>query len=95
MFDKKHINIYNRDAILISNLNSYSLRDTLECGQCFRHVCVRDEADYVEYMTVIFGKLIFVGQRNDSELIFTVSVMRILKIYAFRILRLIPITKKS
>ncbi|MBR2650145.1 MAG: DNA glycosylase [Clostridia bacterium] len=70
MFDKKTINIFGRDAILVSGLINYSLRDTLECGQCFRHVCVRDEDGYVEYMTVVKGKLIFVGQRNEGELIF-------------------------
>lgn len=82
MFNKKQINIAGRDAILVSGLGNYSLSDTLECGQCFRFLKLSPSEsgevnavgkmypDYVEYMTVAFDKLIFVGQRSRDELLF-------------------------
>ena len=71
MFEKKHIYIFGSDAIAVSGLGDYSLSDTMECGQCFRHVRLTpDGSEYVEYMTVASGKLIFVGQRSRDELIF-------------------------
>jgi N-glycosylase/DNA lyase len=82
MFDKKRASVGGRDALIIYGLEDYSLRDTMECGQCFRYMRLcpsedgfesdfaKENPGYTEYMTVAFGKLIFVGQRNDSELIF-------------------------
>ena len=82
MFDKKRASLFGRDALVISGLESYSLRDTMECGQCFRYMKIcpsedgavsdfcKENPGYTEYMTVVSGRLIFVGQRNDSELIF-------------------------
>ena len=37
MFDKKCALVGGREAIIVSGLKDYSLRDTLECGQCFRY----------------------------------------------------------
>ena len=78
MFTKNHVKIMGRDAIAVEGLSDYSLEDTLECGQCFRYVKIDRTAEggdeypegYTEYMTVAYGKLIFVGQRNRGELIF-------------------------
>ena len=82
MFAKKYINICERDALLISGIGNYSLKDTFECGQCFRHAAVSPSSDgsvnevgraypgYVEYMTVIGKRVILVGQRSEDELIF-------------------------
>ena len=82
MFTKKPIKICSREAILVEGLGDYSLSDTLECGQCFRFVKLSPSESgennavgaeypgYVEYMTVVGRALIFVGQRNRSELIF-------------------------
>ncbi len=75
MFTKKIANIRGREAILVTGLNNYSLTDTLECGQCFRFVKLSSDSDiqneyFVEYMTVVRDRLIFVAQRNCDELIF-------------------------
>ena len=78
MFRKNHVKIFGREAIIAEGLSDYSLEDTLECGQCFRYVRTDTDREggeeypngYREYMTVAYGKLIFVGQRNRSELIF-------------------------
>lgn len=82
MFTKKMINFDGREALLIEGLEDYSLVDTFECGQCFRHVRLTPDSEarcspiageseyYVEYMTVVGERLVFVGQRNRSELIF-------------------------
>lgn len=70
MFSKKNELYRGREATVISGLGNYSLRDTLECGQAFRYERVVDEGDYVEYLTVAYGKIISVGQRQPGELIF-------------------------
>lgn len=82
MFEKKRTNIAGRDAIIAMGLGNYSLVDTFECGQCFRFVKLSPSdtgeeneigklyPGYVEYMTIVKDKLIFVGQRDRDELIF-------------------------
>lgn len=70
MFRQKRERMGERDALVISQLGDYSLEDTLECGQCFRHRLTKRQGDYVEYMTVIGGELVFVGQRRAGELMF-------------------------
>ena len=70
MFDKKRLKIEGREAIVLSGLGTYSLRDTLECGQCFRHVLIEERDDgYVEYLTVVGNVLLTVAQRKVGELI--------------------------
>ncbi len=82
MFNKIQTNIGGREAIVASGLCDYSLRDTLECGQCFRFVKIsetengekcalcREYPEYVEYMVTLSETLVFVAQRNREELIF-------------------------
>ncbi len=81
MFDKKREKIEGREAIVVTGLGSYLLTDTLECGQCFRHVRLHPATGsqnrlgeiydgYVEYMTVVGEELVFVGQRARGELLF-------------------------
>ncbi len=74
--------IENRDTIIVTGLGDYSLADTFECGQAFRFIRISPDGEgeinsigeryenYVEYMTVVGDKLIFVGQRERGELIF-------------------------
>ena len=70
MFIKKREIWEGRDAIIVSELGDYSLRDTLECGQAFRYELIESRDGWTEYMTVIGEELIFVGQRQAGELIF-------------------------
>ncbi len=70
MFCKKSEVYRGRRATFISKLGEYSLKDTLECGQAFRYECLVKEENYVEYLTVAYGKIINVGQREAGELIF-------------------------
>ena len=70
MFIKKREIWEGRDAIIVSGLGDYSLRDTLECGQAFRYELIESREDWTEYMTVIGEELIFVVQRQAGELIF-------------------------
>ena len=70
MFQKKSEVCMGRAATVISGLGSYSLSDTLECGQAFRYEPIVKERDYCEYLTVAYGRLINVGQREPGELIF-------------------------
>ncbi len=70
MFEKNHIIFDRESAIEVSGLGKYSLRDTMECGQCFRYERIErgDGAD--EYMTVVGDRLIRVVQREAGSLIF-------------------------
>lgn len=70
MFTRTRKKIDGRDALVIAGLSAYSLRDTLECGQCFRHRPIKEENGYCEYMIPAGKKLFFVGQRKLGELIF-------------------------
>jgi N-glycosylase/DNA lyase len=70
MFVKKHKVINGEAVISISELQYFSLADTLECGQAFRYELLKKEEGYVEYLTVVKDNLIRVGQRSDGELLF-------------------------
>ena len=70
MFYKITHNSDGSKDIEVFGLGFYNLRDTFECGQCFRHELIRDETDYVEYMTVVGDNIIRVGQKTRGELIF-------------------------
>ena len=59
-----------REAIRATDLGNYSLRDTFECGQCFRYELIFEKDGYLEYMTVVSDKIIKVGQKTLGELYF-------------------------
>lgn len=70
MFSKK-VELYReKEVVVIGGLGNLSLSDTLECGQAFRYEKLLEEKNYVEYLTVAYGKIIIVGQRMAGELIF-------------------------
>ena len=70
MFQKKSEVFRDKNVTVIDNLGCCNLTDTLECGQAFRYELIAREENYVEYMTVAYGKIITVGQRKPGELIF-------------------------
>ena len=70
MFYKREKISDGGEAIVVNDIGFYSLRDTFECGQCFRYELVREEGEYVEYVTVYKERLIRVGQKKIGELIF-------------------------
>ena len=70
MFEKFEAVFDGKIAIGVRNLGSYSLADTMECGQCFRYEKISREDGYTEYMTVVGNELIRVAQINRGELIF-------------------------
>ena len=70
MFIKKSEVYRGRAATVVGGLGYMSLSDTLECGQAFRYELLVKEENYVEYMTVAYGKIINVGQEKAGELIF-------------------------
>lgn len=70
MFRKKTEVYREKNATVISGIGQCNLKDTLECGQAFRYEKLVSEENYVEYMTVAYGKIITVGQRTPGELIF-------------------------
>ena len=70
MFEKI---IGERGTVTVRGLGAYSLADTLECGQCFRHVEITPEGapeNYREFITVVGDKLIRVGQPEVGSLVF-------------------------
>ena len=70
MFEKFSAVFDAKAAIGVRNLGSYSLRDTMECGQCFRYERILRDDEYVEYMTVVGETLVRVAQKTRGELIF-------------------------
>lgn len=70
MFYKRKKDEQNRELTYVSGLGDYSIKDTFECGQCFRYELIREEPGYVEYLTVVKDKIITVAQKNAGELIF-------------------------
>lgn len=70
MFHKKSEDCRGRASTVIYGLGGCDLRDTLECGQAFRYRLLTEEEDYIEYMTVAYGKIINVAQKKRGELIF-------------------------
>ena len=70
MFLKKREFFEGREALVVSGLGSYSLSDSLECGQAFRYEKICEKEGYVEYMTVVGDHLITVGQKTAGELVF-------------------------
>jgi len=59
-----------REAISVTGIGYYSLKDTFECGQCFRYELIKEDGEYTEYLTVTGDKIIKVGQRAPGELLF-------------------------
>jgi len=70
LFYEKYTDENQRSCIRVSGLSRYSLDDTLECGQCFRHELIKREGGYSEYLIPVGEKIITVGQRTAGELIF-------------------------
>ena len=70
MFEKFEVIFDGKLTIGAKNLGSYSLPDTMECGQCFRYEKIERDDGYSEYMTVVGNELIRVVQRHRGELLF-------------------------
>ena len=68
-FESKEV-IFGREARVISGLGDYNLKDTFECGQCFRYEEKKNENGLLEYITVVGNTVIDVAQRKAGELIF-------------------------
>ena len=57
-------------VIRVFELGDYDLKDTFECGQCFRYEEIKKDDKRVEYMTVVGNVIIKVGQERRGELYF-------------------------
>lgn len=69
-FSKEKKAVRGRGATVVTLTFPYSLRDTLECGQSFRHELICEEENYCEYIIPVKDSLITVGQQRLGELIF-------------------------
>ena len=70
MFEKFNGQFDGKEAIFVKNLGAYSLRDTMECGQCFRYEKAPRNDGIAEYVTVVGKEFIRVAQKERGELIF-------------------------
>ena len=70
MFEKFNGQFDGKEAIFVKNLGAYSLRDTMECGQCFRYEKTPRNDEIAEYITVVGKEFIRVAQKERGELIF-------------------------
>ncbi|MBE5939137.1 MAG: DNA-3-methyladenine glycosylase 2 family protein [Lachnospiraceae bacterium] len=50
--------------VYISDLEDFSLQQTLECGQCFNFEKINDEKD--EYVVIAMNRLLHISQENDN-----------------------------
>lgn len=69
-FSKENKVIGGRFATVVKMSWPYSLKDTMECGQCFRYELVCDDGNMTEYVIPVGEVLIDVGQTKPGELIF-------------------------
>lgn len=70
MFEKIRKKVGGRDALVISGLKEYSLKDTVECGQAFAFEAACESDGYTEYLVPIGDGVYLVGQSTRGELIF-------------------------
>ena len=70
MFEKFGAYFDGKEAIAVRGLGPYSLRDTMECGQCFRYEKIERKDGVDEYITVVGNELIRVAQKERGELYF-------------------------
>ena len=70
MFEKFETQFDGNNAIAVRGLGPYSLRDTMECGQCFRYEKIERKDGVDEYITVVGNELIRVAQKERGELYF-------------------------
>ena len=70
MFEKFNGQFDGKEAIFVKNLGAYSLRDTMECGQCFRYEKAPRNDGIAEYITIVGKEFIRVAQKESGELIF-------------------------
>ena len=61
--------INGRAVTVVKGIGRLSLSDTLECGQAFRYERIPETSGITRYMTVAYGRLIFIGQRERGEII--------------------------
>ncbi len=73
MFVKKTKDSEEKDAILVGGIGTFSLADTLECGQAFRYELLSASGSHCEYMTVAFGKIIRVIQKGNELFFYGLS----------------------
>lgn len=70
MFWQKKKDNSGKDSIYVGGLGKYSLKDSFECGQCFRYQRLPDDENGINYMTVIGEKLVFLSQKAEGEILF-------------------------
>ncbi len=70
MYKKSRLMTDLGEAILVSGLGKYNLRDTMLCGQCFRFEELPRGEYLSEFQTVVGNTLFHVAQREVGELIF-------------------------
>lgn len=60
----------HKTALRVENLGDYCLKDTLECGQCFRFDEVLNSDFLSEYTGVVGSRFLRIAQRKKGELLF-------------------------
>lgn len=67
---KKAERIDGIDCIVVYGLGEYDIKDTMECGQCFRYERIECESVGIRYVATAYGHIIDIGQRERGEVIF-------------------------
>ena len=98
MFEKFASQFDGKNAILVRGLGPYSLKDTMECGQCFRYERIERVDSIDEYVTVVGDVLVHVAQERRGEVYFiemTDEVFERVAVPYFSLERELEAVKKS
>jgi len=65
------------DSVTLTGYNSFSISETLECGQCFRFEKINEN----EYHIVAFSKSLFIRQEEDKTVFYRTSIQEFEEIW--------------
>lgn len=69
--------IEDNNKIIITDINSFNIKETLECGQCFRFY----EKEKDLYAIVAFGKVLYVKQDKNTTKLYPCTLEEFLNIW--------------
>lgn len=59
-----------KENVILTNVYDFNIQQIFECGQCFHF----EKLDYMEYVTVAYGKLLHIKQEADKVIMYNTSM---------------------
>lgn len=60
--------------VILEKIEDFNLKQTLECGQCFRFDLIFQNEDECEYIIVAYNKMLRIRQNKDSLIFYNTSI---------------------